>query len=527
MARLQKTSSNLRRLQACLFLGLVAGSARAQAPTTTQPAASSQNAQFVNGVAPGYRPQTGPGLILNLGPGTAWCGGNVQTYGGGALTLTASATNYVYLDSQNLCVPSAKTGALNPQDIPLAIVATSDTAILGLSDVRTQFQPQGSGSPASATYIADFPGVVATDRLNNCLTAASATTLVCDATALHGTLTGTAFTIPAKTWLKTGLVTLNLSPGAGNFAIVMADTARWSGFSSGFSSLHPGTVVAIQNSGGHGIRFNCTNTNPCTTGGVTQSPVIEGVEIRNANGTNTGIGIDWSGVQHGTFFNMWVHQWGIASLCNSTTFTASENGFYNFFTSDLSGSELGMVVQGTCNSNNWYNGHIIQSSTVGSKAVQLGSTSGTQPDENSWFGMTLEGAGGNVNTGVNIDGLLGFRSFGGRFEGFLNGIATNGANCANISRVIFDNPWMSSNTTNVSNTCTQLDVRGVRTRGTVTLAAGVGSATFTPAYQAAPTCQCTNTSNANAVKCLPAAGSLAVTGTGTDAIAYVCEGNPQ
>jgi hypothetical protein len=378
----------------------------------------------------------------------------------------------------------------------------------------------------SVTTIDLYPGAVVTDRLNSCLSAASTSTLTCDARSLTGSLSGTSFTIPDNTALLLGNVTLLLSPGAGNFAVTMGNNSRLEGMAPGFGSVVSPTRLRIQNSAGHGIHFKCTTTNPCTTGSTTQAPIIRNIELNNQNATNTGIGIDWSGVQHGEFSNVWVHQWGIASLCNSTAFTASENGFYNFFSNDLTGTEVGLVVQGTCNSNNWFNPHIIVSSSSGSKAIQFGSTSGTQPNENSFFGATLESGVAGTSTALNVDGGSELRMFGGRFEGFATALATNGANCTNILRVVLDNPRFIGNTTNISNSCTQVEVRGVRAKGTATLASGSATVTFTPSYQVAPTCQCTDTTSAAAVKCTPTASSLSIAGTGTDVVSYVCEGNP-
>jgi hypothetical protein len=516
----------IRTTMTLAVLLVTLGFVLAQNPSTQSPPTASVNAGTVNGVAPGYRPQATSGLSIALGPGTAWCGGSLQQYGGGSVVVSASTTNYVFLDTTNLCTATANTTGFPRGSIPIAIVSTSATAIASVQDVRTWFAVPGSGRASSETSIDWYPGANVTDRLNNCLSYASVSTLVCNARSLTGSLSGTSFTIPDNTALLLGNVTLLLSPGSGNFAVTMGNNSRLEGMAPGFGSVVSPTRLRIQNSAGHGIHFKCTNTNPCTSGSTTQAPIIRNLELQNQNSTNTGIGIDWSGVQHGEFSNVWVHQWGIASLCNSTSFTASENGFYNFFSNDLTGTEVGLVVQGTCNSNNWFNPHIIVSSATGSKAIQWGSTSGTQPNENSMFGATLESGVAGQSTALNIDGGSELRMYGGRFEGFANALATNAANCANILRVVLNNPRFVNNTTNVSNSCTQVEVRGVRSRGTATLSSGAATVTFTPSYQVAPTCQCVDTTAAAAVKCTPTAGSLAIAGTGTDVISYVCEGNP-
>ncbi len=64
------------------------------------------NAKYVNGVAPGYWPTAGTGLVLNLSAGTAFCGGSVVNYAGTTLILTASATNNVFLLPTALGAPA-------------------------------------------------------------------------------------------------------------------------------------------------------------------------------------------------------------------------------------------------------------------------------------------------------------------------------------------------------------------------------------------------------------------------------------
>ena len=66
------------------------------------------NAEYVQGVGPGYWPTAGSGLVLNLTAGTAVCRNVVQTYVGGTLTLAPSATNYVYLDPSQNCAPTSR-----------------------------------------------------------------------------------------------------------------------------------------------------------------------------------------------------------------------------------------------------------------------------------------------------------------------------------------------------------------------------------------------------------------------------------
>jgi len=55
------------------------------------------NAKYVQGVGVGYWPTAGTGLVLNLAPGTAYCGNPPMgvNYAGGTLTLTARAFPFI------------------------------------------------------------------------------------------------------------------------------------------------------------------------------------------------------------------------------------------------------------------------------------------------------------------------------------------------------------------------------------------------------------------------------------------------
>jgi hypothetical protein len=121
--------------------------ARAQQPQTQTAPIYSTNSKYANGVAPGYWPTqqevsgqpARTGLQLNIGQGTANCAGAVTHYAGGTLTLTASATNRIYLDPGSSCAVSQKTSGFTSTDIPIAVVVTGSSSITSIDDVRTMF----------------------------------------------------------------------------------------------------------------------------------------------------------------------------------------------------------------------------------------------------------------------------------------------------------------------------------------------------------------------------------------------------
>lgn len=137
------------------------GIGMAQQPFTSVAPIFNANAKYVQGVGPGYWPTAGALLSLNLAPGTAMCGSPpvLITYSGGSLLMTASQTNFVFLDPSLNCAPSSNTTGFAAGQIPLAKVATNSTAISTITDARNWFVPQPIGT--------DSAGKAATKYLNN------------------------------------------------------------------------------------------------------------------------------------------------------------------------------------------------------------------------------------------------------------------------------------------------------------------------------------------------------------------------
>ncbi len=103
------------------------------------------NAKYVNGVAPGYWPTAGTGLVLNLSAGTAFCGGSVVNYAGTTLTLTASATNNVFLLLSTLGAPATPV---------LSSVAGGTLAATTYFVKITYVNPSGETAPSTEASLA-------------------------------------------------------------------------------------------------------------------------------------------------------------------------------------------------------------------------------------------------------------------------------------------------------------------------------------------------------------------------------------
>jgi hypothetical protein len=199
------------------------------------------NAKYVNGVAPGYWPTAGGGLTLALSAGTAFCGGTVVTYAPGTLTMAASATNYVYLNTASACAPASNTTGFTATMIPIATVVTSSSAITSITDGRTPFLARGVSSfngrtgavsPASGDYsdteitgtqtgatlavgasglqenaatldASTFAGATADAKITTCMANLPAGGGTCDARAVSGSLAANV-TVPQNVKLLLG-----------------------------------------------------------------------------------------------------------------------------------------------------------------------------------------------------------------------------------------------------------------------------------------------------------------------------------
>jgi hypothetical protein len=85
-----------------------------------------------------YASSAGAGLTLNLSAGGAFCGNPpaLVSYAGGTLTLTASQTNYVYLDPAQTCIPAFNITGFLVGQIPLAKVVAGASTITTITDMR-------------------------------------------------------------------------------------------------------------------------------------------------------------------------------------------------------------------------------------------------------------------------------------------------------------------------------------------------------------------------------------------------------
>ena len=94
------------------------------------------NSKWVNGIAPGYAPTAGAGLVLNLSAGACLGAAAIHSYAGGTLALTDNSTNYVFLDPTSSFAPNSNTTGFADGLVPIATVVTASGAITSIVDNR-------------------------------------------------------------------------------------------------------------------------------------------------------------------------------------------------------------------------------------------------------------------------------------------------------------------------------------------------------------------------------------------------------
>jgi hypothetical protein len=89
---------------------------------------------------PTVRENPSSSLYISLQGGRVFCGTSMVDYAGGNLLMTASTTNYIYLDTTSSCSLSVKTTTFVSGDIPIASIVTGTSTVTSVTDRRTPFQ---------------------------------------------------------------------------------------------------------------------------------------------------------------------------------------------------------------------------------------------------------------------------------------------------------------------------------------------------------------------------------------------------
>jgi len=228
------------------------------------------NVGSVQGVTPGYKATAGSGLTLNLAAGTAFCGGNIQSYAGGTLTMAPSATNYVYLDPSANCAPASNTSGFTAAAIPIATVLTGSYAVTTVTDNRTMFTGTGGSGVGTCaanqfvTAVNSGSPTCAQPAFSNLVGAAlpaqlpSATGGAQGAIQLIGDLGGTSST-PKVTGIQ-GIPVSSTAPSNGQVHQYNSGSNQWVP-----TTLPSGTVTSV---GLSTPNWLSVSGSPITTGGT-------------------------------------------------------------------------------------------------------------------------------------------------------------------------------------------------------------------------------------------------------------------
>jgi len=319
---------------------------------------SALNAKFVNGVAPGYWPTSGTGLTLNLSAGTSVCGNLQATYAGGTLTLTANATNYVFLDSTNGCVPALATGpsGFPSTGIPLAIVSTNSSAITGLSDARTWFAARPVADKGGQVYNVKAYGATGNGTTDDTAAIQAANTAACSAGGIvyfppgqyvtsspitvcsyvyyEGAVNDTAGATQGTTISNNASDVFNLSANLGS--------ARFEHFNvkAGASAGH---IFNLQGYGAGGTTWNDVTFNVGNTGKSAIYSVCSGTSDCHTTGATTFLG----NVLTNLTFNYGANTVPVVYLQNATINTDTFANFW--FTGSTSSASYAFWAASTAN----------------------------------------------------------------------------------------------------------------------------------------------------------------------------------
>lgn len=289
-----------------LFFVLSVLSVYAQQPQTGSPdpqALQGINAKWANGVGPGYwvyqKTGTCTGLNVCISPGTVpQCVGtsHVEYAGTSSFALTNNATNYIYIDLDNSCVPAVNTSGYSNRNPAIARVVTSAGVITSLKDDRSWFSSQvvqgGVNAQTGTSYT-----IANTDR-GKLVTASNSgaqaytlpTTLgITFIFAFQNEGTGTVTFTPSSGTIN-GAASLALASGSG--AWFYFDGTNWEAVVGNIGGTGNVTGSSLTNhqivSGAGGSAIQVEN-NPQLAAATTPACITQGYSNDTSTGTTNGL----------------------------------------------------------------------------------------------------------------------------------------------------------------------------------------------------------------------------------------------
>jgi hypothetical protein len=327
-----------------------------------------------------------------------------------------------------------------------------------------------------------------------------------------------------------------------------------SGSSQDITASITAVALALSNTPGTGTVTSIATTTPITGGPITASGTIGCATCAIGPGASTANHVaEFSGTDGVTLKDGGAAGSGTVTSIGQTINSGATSGIFTITGSPVTTSgTIDTAIAGTSGGVPYFSsGTVISSSgALASKHVVLGGGAGTTPtsdaalDDGATTANTLTYTGtSGISTPLYKSSGLATGTCSAPTNGLFltasinTGIETFGGNsldlCANGTRV-----------TTAASTGLFIEGSGVLgfnggkgqhiqpqaanndIAGVVTLSTGAGTHSFTTAYTAAPVCVCTDQTSAAAVQCSTSTTTLTVAGTGSDAIAYVCIGNP-
>ena len=184
---------------AALLMALVPFSSKAQFPQAPSQITFNANSAFVGGWSPSftYNPSATsllPPLQVSINGGTMTACGSLQQIPSQTLTLSASATNFIFINTAAGCaVQVNQSGFALSSNIPLYEITTSSSAVVTIVDVRTFISAlSNSGSSFCPLTGCTFTGPVAgtTANFTTSITSPVVDTTTVNATAVNSTSIG-------------------------------------------------------------------------------------------------------------------------------------------------------------------------------------------------------------------------------------------------------------------------------------------------------------------------------------------------
>lgn len=228
--------------------------------------------------------------------------------------MTASTTNYVYLDPSSSCAPAVNTTGFTSSLIPIATVVTGSSTITSITDDRTFFQQGGS----SGSVVASINGAPGSFTFTGAGVSCSGTTC---------TFSGGGGAGANTVWNGTGAPSVGVGVN-GDFYL---DTSAYCMYGPKASGVWPGSCTSLVGPSWYGLTLTPVVTANwstvgagCSTSNVTTIGGNPGIQVTSTTGTQNACGVKTA--VSGTFTHVFAFYSLISGSGNSTVEVGFSDG---------------------------------------------------------------------------------------------------------------------------------------------------------------------------------------------------------